>query len=360
MKSIAVYLSVFILASCHSMSHEAKTEESPKVETIAEPLSVDTDEDIIDIVDENKNFLQRKDVQRFINREVNKGHYNREQLEDFFSKIQYKPSIITVMDKPGTSQPWYVFSVNNASSSRITKGKSFWKTNQEILDQVSTYYGVPASLIVAIMGIETNYGTTMGSYRVADALATLSFYYPRRAAYFQQELAELLQLAYEEKNDLLEFQGSFAGAMGMPQFMPSSFRNWAVDWNKDGHRDIWHDVGDTAASIANYMKQHGWRSGEPIAVPVQLTLTPKIKNILAEKTELNYTAGQLRHLGIHIPARIGNQEKAILFQLEIAPDKYEYWLGLNNFYTIWKYNHSRHYVAAVRKIANGVTDKNDL
>ncbi len=308
------------------------------------------------ITDRGTDLLSRGDVQRFIQNEARKGHYSRAQLESFFSNVAYKPGILDVMDKPGTSQPWYTFWANNASSNRVSRGNAFMQQNAAILQAVSDRYGVPVELITAIVGIETNYGTSMGSYRVADALTTLGFHYPRRADYFQQELGQFLQLAYEEKQDPMSFKGSFAGAMGMPQFMPSSWRQWAVDWDGDGHRDIWRNVGDTAASVANYMKQHGWRSGQPVAVPVALNITPQLQAAIDEKTALKYSAGQLRSLGVVIPERVSNGEKGVLYRLESSPGIYEYWFGLNNFYAIWQYNHSRLYVAAVRQIANGVNN----
>ena len=227
-----------------------------------------------------------------------------------------------------------------------------------VIDAVSQRYGVPSELIVAIVGIETNYGSNMGSFRLGDSLTTLAFSYPRRAEFFQKELDQFLQLAHEEKQDMFTFKGSYAGAMGMPQFMPSSYRQWAVDWDGDGHRDIWNNVGDVAASVANYMKQHGWQTGAPMAVPVQLNITPELQALLDAKTELNHTVGDFRRLGVQVPGHVADREKALLYQLEIAPGQYQYWLGLNNFYTVWQYNHSRMYVSAVREIANGLRGGN--
>ncbi|MDF7676093.1 lytic murein transglycosylase B [Neisseriaceae bacterium ESL0693] len=367
MKLGGIILSAFILAACQSIQHGSA--KSAKLETVAEPLALiaeenkeDSDDDVPGItdIDNGQSLIERNDVRRFINREAKRGHYTVAQLEAFFTEVQYKPAILKVMDAPSTSQPWYIFVSHNVSNERIKRGYAFWQKNQDVLNSIADHYEVPASLLVAIMGIETNYGANMGSYRVADALTTLSFHYPRRAVYFQHELVQFLQLAYEEQQDPLDFNGSFAGAMGMPQFMPSSFRHWAVDWDGDGHRDIWRNVGDTAASIAHYMKQHGWQKNAPIAVPVTLTLTPKLEDIIAEKTALRYTAGQLRQLGVEIPVNVDDREKGVLYQLETAPGVYEYWFGLNNFYTIWQYNHSRHYVAAVRAIAKGIASRSDL
>ena len=202
--------------------------------------------------------------------------------------------------------------------------------------------------------LQHNYGKNVGNIRTADSLATLAFDYPRRGAFFQKELGEFLKLAQEERRDPFSFTGSFAGAMGMPQFMPSSFRQWAVDFDGDGRRNIWNSIPDVAASVANYMKQHGWQTGGRMIVPVNVPVTPQILAIIDEKTNLNYTMGQLRQMGVQPVQAINNDERVILFRLEIAPNNFQYFVGLNNFYTVWQYNHSRMYVTAVRDIANGI------
>lgn len=355
MKYLLITGAALLLTACQSTQ---SIQNKPIKPVVTATVTTQADEKVFALTDSGIDLLSRSDVNRFIDNEIKHGHYSREQLENFFRQVRYRPSIIRGMDKPGTSQPWYTFVQNNANNVRISTGNAFWQNNAAVIQEVSKRYGVTPQLLVAIVGIETNYGASMGSYRVADALTTLGYHYPRRAAYFQRELAEFLQLAYEEKQDPFSFKGSFAGAMGMPQFMPSSFHQYAVDWNGDGHRDIWRNAGDTLASVANYMKQHGWQSGAPIAVQVSMQPTPQLLQIIDEPTSLKYTAGQLRQLGVVIPAQIGNQEKGILYRLEISPGVYDYWFGLNNFYTVWQYNHSRHYVAAVRQIANNLADAN--
>ncbi|WP_051940493.1 lytic murein transglycosylase B [Stenoxybacter acetivorans] len=300
-----------------------------------------------------ESLLARADVQRFIDAQTKKG-LARGELETLFANAVNKPGIIAAMDRPSTSSPWYRFRANHVSGKRIKDGQWFQQEYASVLAAVSRQYGVPETLILAILGIETHYGTVTGSFRVADALTTLGFNYPRRAEFFQQELAEFLQLVGEEKRSPFDFQGSYAGAMGMPQFMPSSYRKWAVDWDKDGKRDIWNNVGDTAASIANYMKQHGWQTGKPMAVRVGMNITPQLQTLIDDKTELKYTAGQWRRMGVFVPMQIADADLGVLYQLEVTPGEYEYWLGLNNFYTVWQYNHSRYYVHAVRDIANAL------
>lgn len=306
---------------------------------------------------EQTGFLGNPNVQKFMEYQQHQG-MSSGVLNDFFQRANHRANIIGIMDRPATSRPWYEFQKGNSGSAKIQAGKRFYQNNRAIIDRAAQQYGVPAEIIVAIIGIETNYGNNMGNIRVADSLATLAFNYPRRGAYFQKELAEFLQLAQEEKRDPFEFTGSFAGAMGMPQFMPSSFRKWAVDFDGDGRRDIWRNTADTAASVANYMKQHGWQTGGKIVVPVSLNITPELQAVIDEKTALKYTVSQLRQMGVTPLASVRDDEKAILFRLETSPNEYQYFIGLTNFYAIWKYNNSRMYVTAVRDIANGVSGGN--
>lgn len=300
-------------------------------------------------------YSAHPDVQAFVAERRNQGRgLDEGSLKAFFDSAGYRGDIIRLMDKPGTSRPWYVFRNNNAPAARITAGRRFYQANRAAIDHAAAQYGVPAGLIVAILGIETNYGSNMGNIRLADSLPTLAFGYPRRAAYFRGELAEFLQLAAEEGRDPQSFSGSFAGAMGMPQFMPSSYRKWAADGDGDGRRDIWNNVADAAASVANYMKQNGWQSGGRMAVPVTLTPTPELSALMERKTEMDHTVADLKRMGVMPQEAVADDEKAVLFRLETAPGEYRYFIGLNNFYTVWHYNNSRLYVMAVRDIALGV------
>lgn len=299
-------------------------------------------------------FNGNTNVQNFIRYEAAKGRFTAAELQNFFDGVVYKGNIINIIYRPSTSRPWYEFRTGNASAAKFSNGRQFYAANRAVLDDVARRYGVPAELIVAIIGIETNYGQNTGSFRVADALSTLGFDYPRRAEFFQNELSELLLIAKEEHEDVFDFKGSYAGAMGMPQFMPSSFRKWAVDYDGDGHRDIWNNIGDVAASVANYMKQHGWKTGGKMIVPVTLNITPQLQAIIDENTALTRTVADFKALGVVPQSDVADHEKAILYRLETSPGVYEYYLGLNNFYSVWKYNNSRMYVTAVRDIANAV------
>ena len=355
-KIFGIGLTALALASCG-------TPQKPAVDTAkpVEPVS-SAKRPVFDAAAESvasSGFNENVNVQQFIQYEVKNRRFSAEELRNFFNGVVYKGNIITIMYRPSTSRPWYEFRTGNSGAAKFNGGRQFYAANRAVIDDVARKYGVPAELIVAILGIETNYGKNTGSFRVADALSTLAFDYPRRAEFFQNELSELLLMAKEEKENIFDFKGSYAGAMGMPQFMPSSYRKWAVDYDGDGHRDIWNNVGDVAASVANYMKQHGWQTGGKMVVPVSLTITPHLQAIIDEKTALTRTVADFKALGVVPQAAVADNEKAVLYALETSPGVFEYYLGLNNFYTVWQYNHSRMYVTAVRDIANAINN-NDL
>lgn len=276
------------------------------------------------------------------------------QLHSFLLQAEKKDSIIRAISRPGTARPWYEFARNNASADRIQQGKVFSRQNKALLADIEARYGVDGAVMVAILGIETRYGRHSGSFRVGDALYTLSFFYPKRAEFFQQQLYEFLLFSKELGRDPMSFTGSYAGAMGMPQFMPSSYRKWAVDYDNDGFADIWQNHGDILASVANYLLAHGWQTGGKISVPVALQPSPQLVAIMDEKTALTRMVKEFRHLGVIVPFDIADDELAVLYSLESAPNQFDYYLGFNNFYAVWQYNHSRMYVHAVHDIAEGV------
>lgn len=303
-------------------------------------------------------FLANPNVQQYIQYQKQHHGMNEAELIHFFSQVRHRSSLIATMDRPGTSRPWYEFQKGNSGTAKINAGRKFYAANRAVIDRAAAQYGVPAEIIVAIIGIETHFGTNKGNVRVADSLATLAFDYPRRGAFFQNELTEFLKMSKEEGYDPFHFTGSFAGAMGLPQFMPSSYRKWAIDGDGDGKRNIWNSVPDAVASVANYIKGYGWQTGGRMIVPVSLQITPQLQDIIDEKTALTYSVKQLKQMGVVPLESVSDNEKAVLFRLETSPGYYEYYIGLNNFYTIWRYNNSRMYVTAVRDIANGIKGGN--
>lgn len=296
-------------------------------------------------------FLARPDVQRYIDEQVASGVFNRPELEAVFANVEIKPNIIAILDKPSTSRPWYQFRSSFYNERLLKSGVAFWQQHAAALQRAEQVYGVPPEMVVAILGIETNYGRNTGSFRLADALSTIAFNYPRRAEYFRGELTEFLKLAKEERIDPLSLKGSYAGAMGLPQFMPSSFRKWAVDFDGSGHRDIWNNVDDAIGSVAHYFQLQGWRHGDDVIVPAAVQPGVDVSALVADKFNLHLTVGELKARGVLPQAQVADQVPAVLVPLETAPGVTEYWLGLNNFYVITRYNKSTLYAKVAQELA---------
>lgn len=302
-------------------------------------------------------FLARPDVQRYIDEQVAAGVLTRPELEAVFANVVPQPGIITVMDRPATSRPWYQFRSNFYNERLISEGVAFWQANEASLTRAAQQYRVPAEMMVAIIGIETRYGSNVGGFRLADVLSTLAFDYPRRAAFFRDELGELLLLSHSENINVLSLRGSYAGAMGLPQFMPSSFRQWAVDFDGDGHRDIWNNRSDAIASVGNYFQQHGWQGGDDVVVPVEVTPGPALDALLADKFNLHYRVSELMAMGVKPQAPVNERALAVLFSLEVAPGDTRYWLGLNNFYAITRYNKSTLYAMVAHQLSQEIRSR---
>ena len=215
-------------------------------------------------------LVQRKDVQRFINKMVKQSHFDRKQLVAIMKEAQFQPQIIESMDKPFEKKTWDVYKALFLTPQRVQAGIEFWQANQKTLERAEREYGVPPQIIVAIIGVETLYGKHQGNYRVLDALTTLAFNYPKRAPFFTKELGEFLLLCREQHVPANQYTGSYAGAMGKPQFMPSSYRFYAVDFTGNGQRDLMNDDRDAIGSVANYFHKHGWKLNEDVAQPVNM------------------------------------------------------------------------------------------
>ena len=235
---------------------------------------------------------------------------------------------------------------------RIDNGVKFWQENRENLKRAEKEFGVPAEIIVSIIGIETNYGRNTGNYNVIDALTTLAFDYPPRAPFFRSELENYFLLVREQKHNPIEFKGSYAGAMGYGQFMPSSYRKWAVDYNGDGFTDIWKSPEDAIGSVANYFKQHGWKTGEQVTVGAHATAelpTNQLNTIVPPDISIE----QWRERGINPIAWLPPTTKTIAIQFDGA-NGVEYWFGLQNFYVITRYNRSPMYAMAVYQLSQSI------
>jgi membrane-bound lytic murein transglycosylase B len=256
--------------------------------------------------------------------------------------------------------PWYKYRKIFMTDARINGGVKFWQENEPALTAVEKKTGVPAEIIIAIIGVETFYGQKTGNHRVIDALSTLAFAYPPRSKFFLGELENFLLLCRDEHINPLEPVGSYAGAMGMPQFMPGSFRAYAADFNNDKHRDIWHNNGDVIASVANYFVRHQWQTGQAIAIPVSAT-DEKYKTVLNGDLKPDLRLSELESLNLTISRSLpsGTKVKLLAFEQESFGQKpgEELWAGLDNFYVITRYNHSPLYAMAVYQLSLSILNK---
>ena len=297
-------------------------------------------------------LISRPEVQEYIRATAATHGFSEDLLTYALQNAQTTSNIITILDKPSTSRPWHEFQANFVNKTRINNGAKFWRNNAELVGAVSKKYQVSPAVMLAILGAETNYGTYTGTFRIVDALSTIAFNYPRRAEYFQEELTEFFLLAREEKQDFTTFKGSYAGAMGWPQFMPSSFRKYAQDWNGDGKHDIWNNPGDALASVANYLNKHGWIDGGDTFTAVNMNADPS--ELLADKFNIHFTVDELIAKGVAPISEINTKQPAVLFALETEPGFTQHFLGFNNFYVITRYNKSTLYATAVLQLADEI------
>ncbi len=294
-------------------------------------------------------------VDEFIAEMTRDYGFASEQLRDLFKQAERKQAILDAISRPAERvKPWKEYRPIFLTDSRVAQGVDFWRENEAALSRAEAEYGVPAEIIVAIIGVETFYGRNTGSHRVIDALSTLGFDYPPRQPFFRQQLKEFLLLTREEQVDPLTLKGSYAGAMGLPQFMPSSFRAYAVDFDGDGHIDIWNNPTDAIGSAASYFKQHGWAAGEPVVARAKVS-GERFEEGLTVGLESQKNAGEMRALGWQFDKSVADQTAVTAFRLEGAEGD-EYWLGLPNFYVITRYNRSVMYAMAVHQLSQLLAD----
>lgn len=296
-------------------------------------------------------FVNRSDVQSYIQEVVTKYKFDKKQLIAIFSEVKLRPQVIRHINKPLEKEPWRLYQMLFVNEWRITHGVEFWKKHEAALQQAEKVFGVPASIIVATIGIETRYGQKIGEYRVIDSLSNLAFSTSPRAGFFRKELTEFLLLTREQKLDPMKIMGSYAGAIGQPQFMPSSYRYYAVNFSGSGKTDLMNDEVDVIGSIANYYRKHGWGTNEPIAI--QAVITGDRYNDLARFGRPNqaYAISDLSKFGItpKIPVEQDNTKVKVI-ELD---NRYstEYWLGFRNFDVIKRYNSSDLYAMAVYQLS---------
>jgi membrane-bound lytic murein transglycosylase B len=310
-------------------------------------------------------YEQRDDVRDFIDDLAREHGFSRKTLRGWFSDVRFQPKIVAAMQRPLVEPPkWYEYAPLFLSSARIDEGVAFHRAHEAALRRAETTFGVPAEIIVAIIGVETFYGRNLGGYRVIDALSTLAFDYPRRATFFRGELREFLLLARSEGFSPLAPKGSFAGALGVPQFMPGSVRRYAIDFDGDGHIDLWRSDDDAIGSIANYLARHDWLRGQPVWS--RATIAPSQRD--AAMARLDGGISERRPLAAWNADGVAAQwlpdplspEPVGLLALEEAADggaeTPSLWIAFPNFYVITRYNKSRLYAAAVTALAEAIRD----
>ena len=287
-------------------------------------------------------------VAGFIQQMVEKHHFDANVLSSLFDNVELKDEIIAKITKPSETLPWHRYRKIFLKQPRITAGVQFWRENAQTLRSVEQETGVPAQIIVAIIGVETFYGQHVGLYRVIDALSTLAFAYPPRSPFFRDELENFLLLCQKEKINPLTPVGSYAGAMGIPQFMPSSYIKYSIDFNKDNYRDIWHNPQDTIASVGNYLAKHGWQKGQTIASKIGDKVQKKLVSLALLKEGLRNIKSNSENPNISTPLLSTQKAKIIALEQE---DGEELWATSENFYVITRYNHSPLYAMAVYQLS---------
>jgi len=341
-----------LLAACSSKPKPTETETTtgtPSGGFLLEPQH--------NVMQMGGDFANNPNAQQFIDKMVNKHGFDRQQLQEILSQAKRLDSVLRLMDnqapttsvKPpsGPNGAWLRYRKKFITPDNVQNGVVFWNQYEDALNRAWQVYGVPPEIIVGIIGVETRWGRVMGKTRILDALATLSFNYPRRAEYFSGELETFLLMARDEQDDPLNLKGSFAGAMGYGQFMPSSYKQYAVDFSGDGHINLWDPV-DAIGSVANYFKAHGWVKGDQVAVMAN-GQAPGLPNGFKTK----YSISQLAAAGLTPQQPLGNHQQASLLRLDVGTG-YQYWYGLPNFYTITRYNYSTHYAMAVWQLGQAV------
>ena len=297
--------------------------------------------------------IERDDVSRFIDSMVKEHEYDRAALESVLLQAKTQESILEAISKPAErTKAWHEYRAIFLTEERVKAGADFWREHQQELQRISDDTGVSCEILVGIIGVETYFGRITGSYRVLDALATLAFDYPPRAKFFRRELQEFLLLVREEGMNATDATGSYAGAMGAPQFMPSSYRAYAVDSSDDGKRDIWANWQDVIGSIANYFVRHGWRPDDEIVAQAILShpwQNEPPENVLRPEE----TVQSLSTQGVMFATELPGDHKTQLLTLEGA-DGEEYWVGFHNFFVITRYNRSVMYALAVHQLGQEI------
>ena len=287
----------------------------------------------------------------FVERAVSEYGLEEAEVRAMLAEAEYKQSIIDAISRPAEGKPWHEYRKIFLTDKRINEGIDFWVENQALITAASQKFGVDEEIIVSIIGVETFYGRITGSYRTIDALTTLGLYYPQnlssdRSEFFSKELMQFMQLAKQENLPQTETTGSYAGAMGMGQFMPSSYLEYAVDFDEDGSRDLWRSTADVVGSVANYLHRHGWQAGEPITTRARASKEAAFSEISSSSYKPSISVAEWQDRGFKSTTELPADMPAGVIKL-VQEDRDSYWLVFKNFYVITRYNRSPRYAMAI-------------
>lgn len=304
----------------------------------------------------SERYADRPETQQFIEEMQQRHGFDKDALTYIFRRAEYLPSVIKYISPPKDPgvRSWQRYRSRFIEPVRIKAGVAFWDRHADTIRTASEKYWVPEEIIVGIIGVETIYGRNTGNFQAVSALATLAFDYPRRAELFRGELESLLLMAREQHRDPLDYQGSYAGALGLPQFLPSSVRNYAVDFDGDGQIDLLGSPKDAIGSVARYMQMHGWEAGGPVAVRASLDSDTNLAPLLAKDITPAFDSATLASHGVRAMSSAEGAGKAAFVELVTPGQDSEYWLGYQNFYVITRYNRSSFYAMSVFQLGEAV------
>ena len=295
-------------------------------------------------------FSEHPKAAAFINEMHDEHQFEKDWLVALLASTPRSDKALELIQRPAEKRlQWVDYRPIFLTEERIDAGVAFWQEHKETLERAQLRFGVPAEMIVAILGVETYYGRISGGFPAMSALATLAFEYPKRESFFRKELAEFLLLIRENQLDYRKLEGSYAGAFGLPQFISSSYRQYAIDFDDDDERDLWNSVPDAIGSIANYFYRHGWKNGQAVAEAV--SITEKGRELVTDGPKPVHTLAQLHEAGIY-PKRKGNDTYTLLELL--GADGSEHWIAHQNFYVVTRYNHSNMYAMAVYQLSQEI------
>lgn len=302
--------------------------------------------------------MEHPGTEEFVKRANSEFGLPENEVRALLSEAEYKQSIIDAISRPAEGKPWHEYRLIFLTDKRISEGIEFWRKNRELIKTASKQFGVDEEIIVAIIGVETFYGRITGNYRIIDALVTLGFYYPQdlssdRSSYFSSELMQYIRLAIEEGLPAAEVTGSYAGAMGMGQFMPSSYRDYAVDFDNDGNRDLWRSTPDVVGSVANYLHRYGWQPGQPVTRRAIASEGAAFDEVSTRNFTPTLTVAQWREKGFRSSSELSPALPAAVLKLA-EEERDTYWLIFKNFYVITRYNRSPRYAMAVYELSQEI------